>query len=76
MKHKEDLKVDYKIMGKDVICLQETWLHPEDDKKYSLDGYESCFASFGKGKGLATFAKPKINDNDSLIASDETFQLI
>ena len=76
MKHKEDLKVDYKMMGKDVICLQETWLHPDDDNKYSLDGYESCFASFGKGKGLATFAKPAIDDKISLIASDGTFQLM
>ena len=48
-RHYKDYLVDYKVMKKEVICLQETWLLPQIRKNYLLNGFESCHASIGKG---------------------------
>ena len=36
-KHYQDIIKDFRIMQKDVICLQETWLSPLQEKKYTLE---------------------------------------
>ena len=76
VKHQRDVLADYKVLQKDVICLQETWLYPEQEKNNSLADYTSNFASVGKGKGLATFTKPPVEGNVSLVDIHTTFQLM
>ena len=75
-KHQKDIISDYKMMQKDVLCLQETWLHPDQNINHSFDDYDSCFASAGKGKGVATFSKIAFEEKVILIDPDATFQLI
>ena len=75
-KHQRDLLADYKVLQKDVICLQETWLHLEQEKNYCLAEHTSNFASVGKGKGLATFSKAQVEGNVSLVDINTTFQLM
>ena len=47
----------------DVICLQETWIDPDQENmdELKLDGFMSHFTSIGKGKGLATYFKENFN---------------
>lgn len=76
-KHFKDLQADYKMLQKDVICLQETWLEfPHQKDVYTLDNFESCHAFAGKGKGLVTFSKVEIEENSSFVDIDATFQLM
>ena len=75
-KHYQDLKVDYKVMQKDIICLQETWITPQQEQNYKLDGFESFYTSVGKGKGLVTFSKLNVEDNISIVDINATFQLM
>ena len=66
-KHHKDILADYKILQKDVICLQETWLHYEQENFYSVPEHTSHFASAGLGKGLATFSKVPLQNSVSFI---------
>ena len=68
--------VDYKMMQKDVLCLQETWLYPEQNDNHSIADYDACFASAGKGKGVATFSKIAFENKVISIDPDGTFQLL
>ena len=63
-------------MSKDLICLQETWLHPGEEKKFEIDGHESIFAACGEGKGLATYSKEKFLQQSILIAKDNSFSIM
>ena len=75
-KHYQDLILDFKAMAKDIICLQETWLHPGEEEKFEIDGHESIFAACGEGKGLATYSKEKILQQSMLIAKDNSFSIM
>ena len=75
-KHYQDLNLDFKAMSKDLICLQETWLHPGEEKKFEIDGHESIFAACGEGKGLATYSKEKFLQQSILIAKDNSFSIM
>ena len=76
-KHFRDLQADYKILQRDVILLQETWLEsPQQGDAYTLDMFESRLAIGGKGKGLLTFSKVEIEEDFSVVDSDATFQLM
>ena len=58
-KHVQDVKTDPHLMQADLLCLQETWLSPDDEtqERYELDGYNSFFLSQGRGKGLAVYVR-------------------
>ena len=53
-----------KIKTTDLICIQETWIDPNNEKHYDfqISGFNSHFNSVGRGKGIATY----FNDEYSL----------
>ena len=55
--HFEDMKTTPNIKISDVICVQETWLHPQEHTSNSLqlEGFTAHFNSVGRGKGIATY---------------------
>ena len=75
-KHFKDLKADYKMMQKDLICLQETWLTSQQETDYVLDEFEAHHLSVGRGKGLVTYSKVPVEERVNLFDEDATFQLI
>ncbi len=58
IKHQEDILKDHVIQNADVIFLTETWLSNDHCQKsmFPLHTY-AAYASYGKGKGCATFSK-------------------
>ena len=56
-KHMEDVRHDYDMKSSNVICLQETWLHEneENDNSYQLANHDSHFITCGRGKGIVTY---------------------
>ena len=57
-KHLEDVKKDFFLMRSDLVCIEETWLEPEEDENvYQIEGYTSHLNSQGRGKGLAIYIK-------------------
>ena len=57
-KHIEDVRKDPVILSSDVICIQETWLEPEEDENvYQIEGYTTHLNSQGRGKGIAIYIK-------------------
>ena len=56
-KHFGDMKASSKIIKSEVICLQETWIEPEQGTTnyLQIDGFNAHFASVGRGKGIATY---------------------
>ena len=75
-KHYRDILADYKLLQKDVLCLQETWLQHEQENFYNVPEYSSHFASAGLGKGLATYSKGPVQNPVSFIDIRATFHLI
>ncbi len=73
-KHKEDILKDYVIQNADVIFLTETWLaenhHPKSP--FPLHTF-AAFASYGKGKGCATFSKTAFEASPT---ANKDFQLL
>ena len=54
--HFEDLIEDEDMMSSQVICLQETWLHPNvNDDGFSLPGRHKSINSVRKGAGIVTY---------------------
>ena len=56
--HQDDVKKDNLLIDSDLLGLGETWI--EKDNTINLDGFSGCFASYGKGKGLAGYTKMKL----------------
>ena len=55
-KHHQDMLRNYVFHPSDIICLQETWLHPgEDPAKYQIGEMIPLLNSQGQGKGIATY---------------------
>ena len=73
-KHLPDIKSDFKLMQKDLLCFQETWVFEKDEANYNLDGHNSLFASHGKGKGLASFCKMEMQRPQKIM--ENSFQLL
>ena len=49
----------------DMICISETWLNSDEPlTDLQLDGYSLHVNSVGPGKGLTTYYKVDINEND------------
>ena len=66
-KHMEDVRTDPHLKHADILCLQETWLHTdeEEDNRYQLDGDgSSFFMSQGRGKGMVVYARRGLNIQD------------
>ena len=66
-KHMEDVRTDPHLKHADILCLQETWLHTdeEEDNRYQLDGDgSSFFMSQGRGKGMAFYARKGLKIQD------------
>ena len=55
-KHFLDIQRCFYVTGCDLICLGETWLQGTNEP--DLDGYASCAATKGRGKGVLTYSKP------------------
>jgi hypothetical protein len=57
-KHIEDIRKDFTLLRSDLICIEETWVDPEEEEYiYDIDGYTSHLNSQGRGKGLAIYTK-------------------
>ena len=56
-KHINDIKHDYELKTSNVICLQESWLHDNEQHmdEYQLPNYFSHFITSGRGKGIVTY---------------------
>ena len=59
--HIEDVRSDPALLQSDILCLQETWLHPgeEEGEQYYLEGFQGHFTCVGQGKGVAVYVKNK-----------------
>ena len=55
------------IISSDLVALGETWLLPNDD--IEIDGFNSHFASFGHGKGVAVLSKENTSNIPFSVAS-------
>ena len=77
-KHVEDVRTDPHLMRADLLCLQETWLSPEDEtqERYELDGYNSFFLSQGLGKGIVVYVKSGLRVEDTHHHSSTNLQLL
>ena len=60
--HIDDVKSDPALLQSDILCLQEIWLHPEEEEReqYYLEGFRGHFTCVGPGKGVAVYVKDKI----------------
>ena len=54
--HYQDILVDNTLVSANVVCLQETWIKPEDtNNEYFIRGRTCHLNSVRQGAGLATF---------------------
>ena len=77
-KHLIELQHDTAAMNSNYMCLVETWINPELDQKYAINGRQFTHGSFGKGKGVAIFSKvdEKIyGSNQSITSSYQVLSL-
>ena len=60
-KHFQDMKSSSKITTSDVICIQETWMEPEQDRNndFQINGFNTHFNSIRRGKGILTYFTEK-----------------
>ena len=56
--HIEDIKRDYSLISSSVICIQETWLKPDDNGiNYQLAGKKLYLNSVRRGAGILTYCE-------------------
>ena len=74
-KHISDIKGDFQLLSGNVICLQETWLEPQEESQecYQIANFNAHFNSLGRGKGLATFFPDEFTVEESV--EDPNFQI-
>ena len=63
-RHIEDVRSDPVLLQSDILCLQEIWLEPgeERESQYQLEGFTGHFTCVGAGKGIAVYVKDgKVN---------------
>ena len=77
-KHVEDVRTDPHLVHADILCLQETWLNEdeEEENRYKLEGYTSCFLSQGRGKGIAVYVRRGLKLNDTQHHSSTHLQML
>ena len=61
------------MLKEDFIFVLETWMEPQNDKTYHLDGYEAVFAKRGRGKGIGIFYRKDANIE---VCNKELYQFI
>ena len=71
--HFEDVKQESSVVTSEIFGLGETWLYPNETVLF--EGFKSCFANVGKGKGLASYSKTNL-DTEELSHIAETFSAI
>ena len=61
--HYLDIKSTSLVQDSEVICIQETWIEPDEENKdnLNLNGFSSHFTSIGKGKGIGTYYRDNFN---------------
>ena len=77
-KHFEDVRTDPHLQHADILCLQETWLHKDEEEQhhYRLEGYNSHFLSQGRGKGIAVYARSGLKIQDVQHYSSTNLQML
>ena len=77
-KHMEDVRTDPHLKHADVLCLSETWLTEDEEEQlqYQLEGYNSCFLSQGRGKGLAVYVRRGLKVQDMRHHSSTNLQML
>ena len=73
LKHLEDIKADWALLKSDIICLTETWIQPDSDFDFGIDGYNVFLNNIGFGKGIAIYAKSSFSH--VLNSNGEGFQI-
>ena len=58
-----EIKSTSLVQDSEVICIQETWIEPDEENKdnLNLNGFSSHFTSIGKGKGIGTYYRDNFN---------------
>jgi hypothetical protein len=75
--HFDDLKMDSVLLKSDLICLCETWIHPDmplPDLK--LPGFNLHHCSVGRGKGVAVFIKETIQHEEVFLENSLSYQSV
>ena len=77
-KHMEDVRTDHHLKHADILCLQETWLHEDEEGQphYQLEGYTSFFLSQGRGKGIAVYARTGLKIDNLRVHSSSHLQML
>ena len=67
--HFEDLSSDADLNSSDVLCLQETWLKPDDSlEEMTLPQKQLCANSVRRGAGIATYFSDRFKETHSFTA--------
>ena len=77
--HHEDLLCDPIVANSKVVCLAETWIHPNEDTS-SLDelplSKKAIFSNYGRGKGCCLYYNDGQSFQNVKNLSSESFQMI
>ena len=75
--HLRDIRNDWKLLNGDILHFLETSL-PEDiaTEGITIYGYKSKFIKVGKGKGIATFTKEILNQDQNQQVLKPTLQIL
>ena len=65
--HQEDVRKDNFLIDSDILGLGETNLY--NDETVHFDGFKGSFGNFGKGKGVAGFAKMDLAAHPEIMSS-------
>ena len=73
--HIEDIRKDQGLLSADVICLQETWLKPDEKylQHFSIKGKINQLNNKGIGKGIATYYPSSFELQINI--TEDTYQL-
>ena len=65
--HIEDVKSDPVLLESHVLCLQETWMTPEeqDSLVYQLENFRGNFTCVGRGKGIAVYVRQELCESEA-----------
>merc|ERR1711978_798295 len=60
--HIHDVRSDPVLLESHVLCLQETWMTPEEEDSlvYQLENFRGNFTCVGRGKGIAVYVQQEL----------------
>ena len=61
------------ILNSDILCLQETWNHSNQNSLFDIEHFEKHVNGFGRGTGIITYFRSNYSFEDDV--SDEKFQM-